>query len=333
MHMTDDLGLWNNYNQLQRDFIKLYYDGTLKSKLGDKEFKSYSWDKYEKGDPSFLFELLPRIANKEGELGTALGLGTGYHLELWGISEEEWKKDHALQYWKMGHPKHHSNEDAGQCGVIINTQYNRDAQCHSHSNFTRNGLPVEVQKRLAADIWGSADAIDAVGAFTPMNRPKAKMTKWSLLRKELHDSLSLCNWMGPWVASPLKERGYRGEDTLESLLYTLATGDKKNRDELDLAAERIFNLHRAITIRDMGTKDMRTRHDTIPPWVFGDPQGKPSLTKGTIHMDKEDMEKAMDLYYEEMGWDKVTGAPTASTYRKLGLAGVGDELKKKGLVP
>jgi aldehyde:ferredoxin oxidoreductase len=113
----------------------------------------------------------------------------------------------------------------------------------------------------------------------------------------------------------------------------LVTGDKKNRDELDQVAERIFNMHRAITIRDMGTKEMRTRHDIIPPWVFGDAQGRPSLTKGTIHMDKEDIAKAMDLYYEEMGWDKTTGAPTASTYRKLGLAGVGDELKKKGLVP
>ena len=145
--------------------------------------------------------------------------------------------------------------------------------------------------------------------------------------------MSLCNWMGPWVASPLKERGYRGEDTLESLLYSLVTGDKKNRDELDQVAERIFNLHRAITIRDMGTKEMRSRHDTIPPWVFGDAQGRPSLTKGTIHMDKEDIAKAMDMYYEEMGWDKASGAPTASTYRKLGLADVGEALKKKGLVP
>ena len=229
----------------------------------------------------------------------------------------------------MGHPKHHSNEDAGQSGVIINTQYNRDAQCHSHSNFVRNGLPLEVQKRLAAEIWGSSDAVDGVGAYTPMNRAKAKMAKWSLLRKELHDSLSLCNWMGPWVASPLKERGYRGEDTLESLLYTLATGDKKNRDELDQAAERIFDLHRAITIRDMGTKDMRNRHDTIPGWVFEDAQGRPSLSKGTIHMDPSDMEKAMDLYYEEMGWDKTTGAPTAEAYKKVGLTKVADELGKE----
>ena len=333
MSLADDLGIWCNYGQLQRDFVRLYYNGTIKSKLDEKEFKSYSWDKYEKDDPSFLFELIPRIARKEGELGTALGLGTGYLLERWGIPEEEWTKDYRLWYWKMGHPKHHANEDAGQCGVIINTQYNRDAQCHSHPNFTRNGLPIDVQKRLAAEIWGSPDAVDAVSAYTPMNIYKAKMAKWSLLRKELHDSLSLCNWMGPWVASPLKERGYRGDDSIESLLYSLATGDKKSRQELDQVAERIFLLHRALTIRDMGTKEMRTRHDTIPEWVFKDPSGKALYTKGTIHMDKEDMNMAMDMYYEEMAWDKKTGIPTVTTYQKLGLGKVADELSKKGLLP
>jgi aldehyde:ferredoxin oxidoreductase len=77
MHIADDYGIWCNYGQLQRDFKKIYYDGTIKAKLGEKEFKSYSWDKYEKGDPSFLSEILPRIAMKEGELGAVLGLGTG----------------------------------------------------------------------------------------------------------------------------------------------------------------------------------------------------------------------------------------------------------------
>ena len=107
----------------------------MKDKLGDSEYKGYSWDKYERGDPSFLFELLPRIAYKRGELATALGLGTGHLLERWGIPEQDWQQDPKIAYWKMGHPKHHSAEDAGQCGVIINTQYNRDAQCHSHSQF------------------------------------------------------------------------------------------------------------------------------------------------------------------------------------------------------
>ena len=55
MHIADDLGLWCNYGQIQRDFMKLYYTGKIKEKLDEKEFKSYSWDKYEKGDPTFLF--------------------------------------------------------------------------------------------------------------------------------------------------------------------------------------------------------------------------------------------------------------------------------------
>lgn len=93
MHLADDLGVWCNYGQLQRDFVKLYYDGTIEKKLGAREFRSYSWKKYEKGDPAFLFELLPRIAKKEGELATALGLGTGYMLERWSLSEEQWGKD------------------------------------------------------------------------------------------------------------------------------------------------------------------------------------------------------------------------------------------------
>jgi len=333
MHMSDDFGLWCNYSQLQRDFQKLYYDGIIKNKLSEKEFNSYSWDKYEKGDPSFLFELLPRIAMKQGELGTVLGLGTGYLLEKWGLSEDEWKKDHRLNYWKMGHPKHHANEETGQCGVIINTQYNRDAQCHSHCNFTRNGLPLKEQKRLATEIWGTPDAVDALGAYTPMNMGKARMAKWSLIRKELHDSLSLCNWMGPWVASPLKERGYRGDDSIESLLYSLATGDKKSREELDAVGERIFLLHRALTLRDMGTREMRVRHDMIPDWVYDDPQKRAVYAKGTTHLDKDDVQLALDMFYELMDWDKTTGAPTEKAYRKVGLAEVAEELKRKGLLP
>ena len=51
MHLADDLGIWENYGQLQRDFQELYYNGIIKSKVAEKEFKSYSWDKYEKGIP------------------------------------------------------------------------------------------------------------------------------------------------------------------------------------------------------------------------------------------------------------------------------------------
>ncbi|MEN6441191.1 MAG: aldehyde ferredoxin oxidoreductase [Syntrophobacter sp.] len=333
MHLADDLGVWCNYGQLQRDLLKLYYEGTLKTKIGAEEYASISWDKYESGDPAFLLDILPRVAMRKGELGHALGLGTGGLLARWSIPEETWGKDRATNYWKFGHPKHHANEDDGQCGAIISTQYNRDPQCHSHTNFVRNGLPLAVQKKLAAEIWGSPDAVDAPGNYTPMNIHKAMRAKWSLVRKELHDSLGLCNWMGPWVASPLKERGYSGDDSLESKFFSLATGRQTSREELDLIGEKIFVLHRALTIRDMGDKEMRARHDLIPEWVYNDPAGTPVFTKGTIRMDREDMVRAMEMFYGVMGWDTGSGAPTAQAYARLGLRDVSRELESRNLVP
>ncbi len=333
INMANDLGVWCNYGQIQRDLKKLYYDGILKNKLGAEEFASIPWTKYEDGDPSFLFDIFPRVAHRQGELGHNLGLGTGALLTSWSIPEEDWLRDPASMYWKFGHPKHHANEDDGQCGVIINTQYNRDSQCHSHTNFVHNGLPLAVQKKLATEIWGSPDAVDATADYRPMNVHKARRARWALVRKELHDSLGLCNWMGPWVASPLRERGYSGDDSLESRFYSLATGQKTGREELDAIGERIFTMHRALTIRDMGTREMRARHDLTPHWVYEDSSGAEVFSKGTIRMDRHDMEKAMDLFYEVMGWDKVTGAPTATTYARLGLRYVADALSRTGLVP
>ena len=155
----------------------------------------------------------------------------------------------------------------------------------------------------------------------------------NMVRKELHDALGVCNWMGPWVASPRRERGYAGDDSLESKFLSLATGRAIDREALDRAGERIFTLHRALTIRDMGQVDMRAAHDTVPPWVFEDPSGKAALTKGTIRMDPADIAKAMDYFYEVMGWDKATGAPGQARYAALGLADVGKALAAAKLTP
>jgi len=79
--------------------------------------------------------------------------------------------------------------------------------------------------------------------------------------------------------------------------------------------------------------EMRTRHDTIPEWVFTDKSGKPPFTKGTTHMDRGDARLAVDMFYDELGWDKTTGAPTPRTYRRFGLDQVAEELGKRGLLP
>lgn len=333
VELMDDLGAWCNYGQLQRDFLKLYTEGYFQKVLGSDEYKSIPWQKVADSDPSFLFDIIPRIAHKQGEFGTALGMSTPYLLDRWNIPQTEWTKDKSTAYWKYGHPKHHANEDDGQSGVVINTQYNRDPMCHSTCNFVRSGLPIAEQKRLAAIFWGSEDAVDAIGDYKPTNKYKMIRTKWSLIRKELHDTLSLCNWMGPWVTTTNQKNKYVGDDTLESKLYSHVTGHKLNRDELDLVGERIFTYHRAITMRDMNEMNMRKTHDLYPEWIFHDAKGKEPFTKGTIRMDEQDIQKSLDLFYEVMGWDKETGAPKAAAYKRLGMEDVAKEMADKKLIP
>ncbi len=328
-HLADDYGVWSHYNQLQRDFRWAYENGFIKANLPAEEYKSIPWEKCDRGDPEFLKELYRRIALREGELGIAFGDGPGWLASRWRFPEAYYNE---TNYWKMGHPRHHANESAGQAGVLINLIYNRDAQCHSHTNFLNNGLPTRIQKELADRIWGAA-AIDEARSYTPMNPEKAKFAVWSLLRKELHDSLTLCNWMYPIVASPLKSRNYEGDNSIESRLYSLVTGDRKDAEELDIVAERIFNLHRALTIRDMGALDMRAKHDSIPDYVFDDPKGGKPFTPGSSNMDRSDMERAKDLFYQALGWDKDTGSPTRKTLEKLGLKDVADRLSQMGLLP
>jgi len=135
------------------------------------------------------------------------------------------------------------------------------------------------------------------------------------------------------TVSPLKERNYRGNLGLEAEYYSLATGIKKNEAELDFDGERVIQLHRAMTILQMNTKDMRHTHDVLPEWIFSHDPAKKAFTKGNDYMDKQDMELALDMFYEEFGWDKETGAPTKATLLKFGLSDVAAELERKGLLP
>ena len=65
----------------------------------------------------------------------------------------------------MGHIKHHFTESAGtvQAAALINMLWNRDPMCHTHTNYTGNGLPVALQNEIFNELFGpftGGDAID-----------------------------------------------------------------------------------------------------------------------------------------------------------------------------
>jgi len=330
--LADDYGVWCNYGMLGREFKYVYENGILKEVLSEEEYNSIPFDLLEAGDPAFLKDFYRRIAFKEGEF-SHFGDGTYWMAQRWNLGEDFWHGKDQKLWSPLGYPVHHSNEAGAQVGALISCMFNRDAQSHTHMNLIGSGLPADILREVSAELWGSEEAFDFPAKYTPMNQYKAKFAKWSIVRNVLHDSLTVCNWMWPMMVSPVKSRNYRGDTALESKYMSIVTGENYTEEALDLAAERVFTLHRALTVKQMGTVDMRNEHDVIMDWVYDmDPDMEP-FTEGTIKMDREDMQTALTMFYEEMGWDKKTGAPTKETLNRLGLDFAARELESMNLLP
>ncbi|MBB6214141.1 aldehyde:ferredoxin oxidoreductase [Anaerosolibacter carboniphilus] len=119
------------------------------------------------------------------------------------------------------------------------------------------------------------------------------------------DTLCLCQfvWGPAWEL-------YGPDDMVDLCKYGL--GWDTSIYELMLVGERRINMMRYFNAREGFTKE----DDRLPQRIFEPFKDGPS--KG-ICVDKEDFEKAKELYYELAGWDKETGNPTESTLRKLSL--------------
>jgi aldehyde:ferredoxin oxidoreductase len=331
--LADDYGLWNDYGQYLNDFKYCYSKGIFKERLEPGEYEAIPWKLMEANDPAFLLDIMKRITFKEGEFGKAWADGPFLLETRWPEMVEAHNNVKSLGCWKWGHKYHHSNENSGQVGALINYIYNRDPMCHTHSNFLGSGFPLDLKKEIGAELFGTPDAVDNTHDYTPMNEGKAVLAKLSLIYMELHNSMTLCNYTLPVWCSPLKSRNYRGDVEMEAKLYSAITGDKVSREELEDTGLRILTLFRALTARYMNEKDQRNKHDLANNWVFDYPPDKTPFTPGHDRMDRDDMELAKDMLYGQLGWDKATGMPTRATLERLDLKYIADDLAGRGLLP
>ena len=330
--LMDDLGLWCNYGQLQRDMIVMYQDGYWKKLLSKEEYDSLPWKKIDDVDASAMQDFLPRIAYRKGEFGKWLGETTPVMLDHFGIPVKTWSDDHRTLYWSNGHPKHHTNEDDGQLGCLLNCMWNRDPMAHAHVNFTRSGLPIKEMKHIAKVTWGDESAVDQIGDYTPTNTYKMKRLQWVIARTELHNMLGLCSWMAPWEYCPDEKNQYVGDPNMEAKIFSAVTGVNKTGDDLDKDGIRAWMLQRVYTMRQLGSSNMRKDHDLVPGWIYTDPKDRKPFTKGTVRMDPDDINKSFDIFFEQVGCDKETGVPTTDTLKAYRLDFVIPVLQKEGLI-
>ena len=79
--------------------------------------------------------------------------------------------------------------------------------------------------------------------------------------------------------------------------------------------------------KNCGSANLRQEHDAICDWVFDKEPDFKAFEEGTTKLDRADMEKAKDLFYDIFGWDKTTGVPTRETLEKFDLGDMADDLR------
>ena len=111
-------------------------------------------------------------------------------------------------------------------------------------------------------------------------------------------------------------------------MVRLATGMDIGEDEFEVLAERVFNLERALQLRNWGR--CRSVDEGVIPY-FERMENWVNPYEGTRRaVDRVKFAALLDEYFELRGWDVETGSPTREKLEQLDLSDVADELSKLG---
>jgi len=195
----------------------------------------------------------------------------------------------------------------------------------------------EVIRAIAGRFWGS----DAAADFSTYEG-KALAARMVQDRQMAKECLVLCDYMWPVIDLENSE-DHVGDPTLESQLLSAVTGLDLDEQALYGIGARVFNLQRAIHVREghRGRQfdrladrcfDEPLRFDHMnPDCLVPGKDGEITSRKGAV-LDRDAFEKMKDEYYQIRGWDPATGLQTRAALEAAGLPDVSDDLEKRGLL-
>lgn len=194
-----------------------------------------------------------------------------------------------------------------------------------------------VVRAIARRFWGSELAAD----FSTYGG-KALAAKMIQDRGYMIECLVLCERSWP-VMDVENSQDHVGDPTLESRIYSAVTGNAMDEKGLNRIGERVFNLKRAILVRDghRGKEDdqlsefnynvpLESDHRNPECLVLGK-DGEPVSRKGVV-VNRQKFEKMRDEYYQLRGWDIPTGLQTRVKLEELHLEDIAGDLERRGLI-
>ncbi len=196
-------------------------------------------------------------------------------------------------------------------------------------------LSSQAIRALAKNLWGSELAAD----FSTYEG-KALAAKIIQDYTYAKESLVLCDFLWPMIYAKSYEDGV---GDLESKILSAVTGKGVDKAELNRIGERIFNLQRAIIVRERhegreSDKILDSYHTVPLPAISAGIRFNPECLvpgnggliisrKGEV-VDRERFEKMKDEYYQLRGWDVASGLQTKAKLKEVGLPDIIEELAR-----
>ena len=156
------------------------------------------------------------------------------------------------------------------------------------------------------------------------------------------DSLGLCDFGWP-IMDSFNTEDHTGDPTLESRLFSAVTGIDTDEEALDRYGERIFNLQRAILLRegwkaldDDRPKEFNFTEPVVwdplnPKLIVPGPTEEPVSIKGNM-LDPVRFEDMRKEFYALRGWDTDTGLQKRPRLEALGLWELAKQLESRDLL-
>ncbi|MFO8102449.1 MAG: aldehyde ferredoxin oxidoreductase N-terminal domain-containing protein [Dehalococcoidia bacterium] len=194
-----------------------------------------------------------------------------------------------------------------------------------------------VLKGIAEKFWGGEAAMD----FNSYEG-KALAAKMIQDRQYAKECLILCDYIWPLIDLPNTE-DHVGDPTLESKLLSAVTGNEVDEEGLRRIGERVFNLQRAILVREgRGGREgdilSDLSYDVPLNYDISNPQclvpgrdGEVVSRKGEV-VDPARFEQMKDEYYQLRGWDVTTGLQRKAQLEELDMGDVARDLGERNLL-